>query len=376
MAKNCVTVVEIGSSKLSCVVAQRGVNGIFNIKARESIEYAGFFEGEFVEKNFLEDAFKGLFAKVRSVYKKPIEKIYVGVPAEFSMVTSATEQLSFRFKHAIKQRDLDSLIENVSKKIEVEGMEILSVNPIFYNIDENRKTHNPLKLKANKLAGEFSVILAQSRFISMLNKIWTRMEIGQVEYLSEPLCEAMAVLDREDRERTCIVIDVGARSSSIAFVKGDGLTSLTSFSMGGSYITSDLTEACGIAYSDAKNLKKQIVLSLKGGDDDFYELTLLGGKTVRIPLNYANDAVCYRLELIAKTVNECIRLFAKEYVPYYPVFLCGAGICKIKGGKDFFAKCIGRNVSYGVPSIPAFDKPEIASLMGLVEKALQQDEIL
>lgn len=374
MAKNCVTVVEIGSSKLSCVVAQRGVNGIFNIKANASVEYAGFFEGEFLEKSLLEDSFKSLFAKVASVYQKNINKIYVGVPAEFSKVCEISQQISFRMKKTIKEKDLDALSEMASDKIDVEDMEVLSVSPICYGIDDNRKTNNPIGLKATKLMADFSAVLAQSSFIQTLNKIWTRLGIEQVEYISEPLCEALTVVDKEERERTCIVIDVGARSSSVAFVKGNGLTSLTSFSMGGSFITSDLAEACSIGYEDARNLKKQIVLSLKGGDSDFYELPLLGGRIIRIPLNYANEAVCYRLELIAKTVNECIRLFAKEYVPYYPVFLCGAGISKIKGGKDFFAKCIGRNIAYGTSSIPALDKPEIASLMGMVEIALSKNE--
>lgn len=373
MANECVTVVEIGSSKLSAVVAQRGVNGIFNIKAKASVEYAGFFEGEFIEKNLLEDAVKSLFAQIVAVYKKKIEKIYVGVPAEFSKVASSKEQISFKFKRAVRQSDIAQLSANASEKIEVEGMEVLSINPIYFTLDDNRTTHQPVKIRASKISAELSIILAQTSFIQTFNKIWTRMGVEQVEYLSEPLCEAMLVLEKEERERTCIVIDVGARSTSVAFVKGDGLTNLTSFSMGGSHISSDLSEACGITYNDARNLKKEIVLSLRGEDDDFYELTTLGGRVVRIPMNYANEAVCYRIGLIAKTVNECIRLFAKEYVPYYPVYLCGAGISKIKGGKDYFAKCIGRNITYGVPPIPAMDKPEFASMLGLVDTAIEQN---
>lgn len=371
MAKNCVCVVEIGSSKLSCAVAQRGINGIFNIKAKAMVEYAGFFEGEFIEKNLLEDAVKTLLDEIKEIYKKDIDKIYVGVPAEFSKVSSTKEQITFRFRRSIKKSDIETLSKNASEKIYVEGMEILSVNPISFTLDDNRTTSDPLKMKATKLSAELSVILAQSSFIQTFNKIWARLGIEQVEYLSEPLCEAMFILEKEERERTCIVIDVGARSTSVAFVKGDGLTNLTSFSMGGSYITSDLSEACSISYNDARNLKKQIVLSLKGGKDDFYELITLGGRVAKIPLNYANEAVCYRLELIAKTVNECIRLFAKEYVPYYPIYLCGAGVSKIKGGKDFFAKCLGRNITYGVPPIPAMDKPENASMLGLLNQAIE-----
>lgn len=372
MADSNVIVVEIGSSKLSCVVAQKGINGIFNIKARATTEYAGFFEGAFVEQTLLEDAVNSLFAEIQSVYKKKIEKIYVGVPAEFSKVTSTKEQLSFRLKKTVRKSDIDSLMQEASKDIEIEDMEILSINPIYFELDDSRKTGQPVGSRANKISAELSIILAQTSFIQTFNKIFTRMGVEQVEYLCEPLCESMLILEKEERERTCIVIDVGARSTSVAFVKGDGLTNLTSFSMGGSYITSDLSEACGISYNDATNLKRQIVLSLRGSDNDFYDLITLGGRVAKIPLSLANDVVMYRLEIIAKTVNECIRLFAKEYVPYYPIYLCGAGISKIKGGKDYFAKCIGRNISYGLPPIPAMDKPENSAILGLLNTALEE----
>lgn len=374
MASNTVTVVEIGSSKLSCVVAQRGVNGIFNIKAKAQVEYAGFLEGEFIETSLLEDAVKSLFSQIQSVYKKNIDKIFVGVPAEFSKVVTTKEQITFRFKRAVRESDIEQLKQNASAKIDLEGMEVLSVNPISFVLDDNRKTGEPVKLKASKILAEMSVVTAQSSFISTFNKIWTRMGVEQVEYLSEPLCEAMLILEKEERERTCIVIDVGARSTSVAFVKGNGLTNLASFSIGGSHVTSDLSQAFTINYNDARNLKKEIVLSLKAGKDDFYDLVTFGGRVAKIPQNLANEVVCYRLEIMAKTVNECIRLFAKEYVPFYPIYLCGAGLSKIKGGKDYFAKCIGRNISYGLPPIPAMDKPENASLLGLVNAALGENK--
>jgi len=374
MFKNCVTVIEIGSSKLSAIVASAGINNTFNIHAKASVEYAGFFEGDFVEKTGLEPAVEALLGQIRSTYKKNIQKIYVGVPAEFSKVVTLSEKLSFSHKQTITQRDLDALSNQASEKINVDGMEILSINPISYVLDNDRKTNSPLKLKANMIMAELSIILAQSSFIQTFNRIWSKFGILQVEYLSEPLCEALMVLEKEERDRTCIVIDVGARTTSIAFTKGDGLTNLTSFSLGGSHITSDLSEACGISYADARNLKKEIVLSLKGGENDFYQFSLLSGRYVKIPLKFVNEVAMYRIDMIADTTNECIRLFAKEFVPYYPIYLSGAGLSKIRGGKDYFAKCINRNISYGVPPIPAMDKPENASLLGLVDYALKQSK--
>ena len=374
MAQNCVTVVEIGSSKLSCIIAERGLNNTFIVKAKASVEYAGFFEGEFVESAYLVDAVLSLFSQISSTYKKKIKKVFVGVPAEFSKVVTCEEQMNFKFKHSINKNDIDYLFNQASINHSEEDMEVVTVNPISYTLDDSKYIQNPLKQKSYSLGAELSIIMVQSHFVKTFNKIWTRVGIEQVEYLSEPLCESMFILSKEERERTCIVIDVGARSTSVSFVKGDALTNLTSFSMGGSYITSDLSEACSISYGDARNLKKEIVLSVRGDKNDFYELMTLGGKIIRIPLNYVNEAVCYRIGIIASTINECIRLFAKEYVPFYPIYLCGAGITKIKGGKDYLAKCLGRNVSYGIPPVPSMDKPELASILGLINFALNSKD--
>ncbi len=371
MAENCVTVIEIGSSKLSCMIAERGVNNTFNVKAKASVDYAGFLEGDFIEKAYLDDAVMTLFSQITSIYKKKIKKVYVGVPAEFSKVVTSTCQLNFKNRHTISQKDIDSIFAKVSEQRYAEDMDIISVNTISYTLDETKNIQNPLKQKCYFISCELSLVLAQSSFIKLFNKIWSKLGIEQVEYLSEPLAEGIFILEEEERERNCIVIDVGARSTSVAFIKGNAMTNLTSFSMGGSYITSDLTEACGIGYPEARNLKKQIVLSLKGDKDDTYELPTLGGKILKLPLNFVNEAVCYRIGLIASTVNECIRVFAKEYVPYYPIYLCGAGLTKIKGGKDYLAKCLNRNVSYGRPPIPGMDKPELASILGLVNSALR-----
>lgn len=369
MAENCVTVIEIGSSKLSCMIAERGLNNTFCIKAKASVDYAGFLEGDFVEKAYLDDAVMTLFSQITSVYKKKIKKVFVGVPAEFSKVITENCQLNFKNRHAISEKDIDNIIASASSANYADDMDIISVNPISYTLDEAKNIQNPLKQKCYFISADLSVVLCKADFIKQFNKIFSKMNIEQVEYISEPLAEGLFILAEEERQRTCIVIDVGARSTSVAFIKNNAMTNLTSFSMGGSYITSDLAEACGIDYQEARRLKKQIVLSLKGADDT-YELSTLGGKILKLPLNFVNEAVCYRIGLIASTVNECIRVFAKEYVPFYPIYLCGAGISKLRGGKDYLAKCLNRNVSYGTPPIPGMDKPELASILGLVSTAL------
>ena len=182
------------------------------------------------------------------------------------------------------------------------------------------------------------------------------------------------MLPSDKREDLSLLIDCGDITTSIALVKGNGLSSLTSFSRGGGFITNDLSEAFDLSIKDADRLKRQVVLSVKGKPTDYYELPAQGGKVERILLNNANEVVSYRIDELAEVINKCLQSFSNEYLSYLPIFLTGGGITKIKGGRDYLAKCLGRNIAYGVPPLPGKDKPELASIYSLVHSALKIED--
>ena len=173
-----------------------------------------------------------------------------------------------------------------------------------------------------------------------------------------------------------LLVDSGDLTTSIALVKGDGLVSLTSFSRGGGFITNDLAEAFDLSMTEADRLKKQVVLSLKGKQNDYYELTTDLGKSTRILLNEANEVVGYRIEELCEVIAKCLQMNNQQFASYLPVYLTGGGISKLKGGRDYLAKCLGRNVSYGKPSIPGKDRAELASIYSLVNSSLNSNDDL
>lgn len=370
MTKDNVTIIEIGTSKITGVVASRGVNGTFNIITKQVVDYEGYYEGEFVVQDRLGLAFDVLFSQIRSIYKNRISKIFVGVPAEFSNVICTSAVYNFNSIHIIKNKDLTYLFDNVEEKIKDNDVEVISVTPISYVLDDGRKVYDPIGNKASKISADISVVTVDKEFISFLNKLFTKYDIEQVEYLSEPLCESLFVLSPEDRERTCVLINVGALTTDISFVRGNGIIFMTSFSLGGEHITKDLSEAFDLSFDDAFLLKKKIVMSLEGGEDYNYEFSSASKGLISIPQDIANEVIAYRLEIIANAINECIKLYSNDNIKYFPVYLTGAGITKIKGGKDFVASCLNRHVNYGIPPIPTMDKPEYASMCGLLNSAL------
>lgn len=373
MRDKFVLVFDIGSSKLRAMYAGRGLNDTFNIKGYKEISYDGFYQGEFIRQEKISLLFEGVI-KEFDLEPSKMDKIYIGVPAEFSSVKRTDVTINFGNRRKVKPSDIDSLYYMASEKAKNLNVEVVSVNPISYILDDGRMTLEPVGENAVSITANLSIIYVDRKFIELFNAIVGGLDFDSVEYISEPLSQALFVIPKEKREDLTLLLDVGDLSTSISFVKGEGLYALTSFSRGGGFITNDLAEAFDISMDEADLLKHQIVLSLKGKQSDFYELPTEGGKLAKIPLNAANEVVSYRIDEMAEVISKCVQLNTRERLLYLPIYLTGAGLSKIKGGRDYLAKCLGRNISYGKPPLPGKDKPELSSILSLVNSALISQE--
>lgn len=369
-----VFVVDIGSSKLRAMLAGSGLNNTFIIKAFKEINYDGFYEGKFLSKEKIAPLFEQIVKEFDIEPNKKFDKIYISVPAEFSSVVRTDVTINFGDKRKIKKQDIDSLFYMAGEKAKHSDVEVVCVNAISYILDDGRIVVQPIGENAMSISGKLSVVYVKKDFVDLFNSIVAGLGFNQVQYISDPLSQALYLLPKERREDLSLIIDVGDLTTSIAFVKGDGLYALTSFSRGGGFITNDLAEAFDLTMGEADRLKHQIVLSLKGKQSDCYELTNDLGKIIRISLNSVNEVVSYRIEELAQVVSKCVQLNTKEFITYLPIYLTGAGLSEIKGGRDYLAKCIGRNISYALPPLPGKDKPSLASIFSLVNSALKEEE--
>ena len=79
MQKKQVAIIDVGSSKITAIVGERGRNKTFVIKGRYSLEYDGYEDGVFFD---VENVKQKLFSVADSIMKAShnIDTVYVGVP--------------------------------------------------------------------------------------------------------------------------------------------------------------------------------------------------------------------------------------------------------------------------------------------------------
>ena len=373
MSKKYACVLDFGSSKISVMIGERGVNNTFNIKGTGETEYAGFYEGEFVEPENLESAIRDAIVRAETNSGISIKKIYVGVPSEFSYCECAEGGVNFGKRIKIKKEQIYSFFDMASENVKLDNNLIINRSPIYFVLDDNKKCMNPENEYTTKLSGKVSFVLADKDFVARIDRILSLLNIEQVEYISSVLSESIYLLEPEIRDSGAILIDCGYISSFITTIKGDGLTSLNAFSVGGGHITGDLCQILKIGFGQAETLKRKVVLSLDVTDSDFYEINS-NNAMVPVSAKLANEIVEARLDMIASLINRCLAKIKDETDSYMPIYLTGGGICYLKGAKDYLSKSIARNIEVVSPNVPQLNRPHFSSVLGLLDIALNQEE--
>lgn len=366
-----VSVLDFGSSKISVMIAESGINNTFNIRGTGEVEYAGFYNGSFVEPEKLYEAIASCILKAETNSGLKIEKLHIGVPAEFTFVECKNSSVAFNKKVKIGDEEVADLFSLASRDVKHDGATIISRSPIYFLLDDSRKVIDPKGEVSTRLSGLVSFVLADNRFIELIDSIIQNMGLKEVEYVSSTLAESMYLLDPQVRDSGAILIDVGYLTSFVAHVKGDGLISLSQFSVGGGHISADLCQVLQISFKEAENLKRKVVLSLAATDSDFYEVNVNGDITP-VSAKLTNEIVSSRLDMIVDLINRC--LVKMKGNNYLPIFITGGGVCLLKGGKDYISKGVGENVEVLSSKVPQLSKPTYSSVLGLLDLALKENK--
>lgn len=371
MPKSKVTIVEIGSKNISVLIGSKGLNDSFIIHGYGEQDYAGYYEGEFLEEDKLQETISKAINEAQSSANVIVNKLYVGVPANFSFCKTKTLTQTFGQKVRITEQDIYEMYQKANESEREEDYVLLSCSPITYILDDGRKTCRPIGQKTSKISAELSLVYAEKEFIVKINNLLKNIGITTVEYLSSTLCEGMYLIPEERREETAVLIDCGYIETSVSVIKGDGLVSLKSFAVGSGHISADLSQCLNLTFDEAEQLRKQLILTVVPSDTDEYEISKNGVQTP-IKMKDANQITNDRLEMMGALIRKCLTKDNQE-LPPVPFYLTGGGISYTKGAKDILSNYLGVNLSLLYPKDVHLAKPHYSTVLGLLDKAIKQE---
>ncbi len=365
MQKKQVAVIDVGSSKITAVIGERGINKTFIIKGRYSYEYDGFDEGAFFDTEKLK---RVLFALGETIKKAGIDTLYVGVPGEFTEVIVKDSQISFSKKKKIQDEDVDALFE-AAFVISSTKYTLINRSAVVYELDDFRRLANPVGATSEILKGKLSFVVCSNYFIEAVRPALEMAGIKRVECVSSALAQALYLVEPETRDRIAVIADVGYITTTFTIVQGDGILFQRAFSYGGGYITAAITEKFSVDFDVAERLKRKTNLSriatssydlIDGENGEYYAIEDL------------KNIIINSLDILCEKISEAMDDSGYNIPEYVPLMITGGGISYIRGAKEHLSSRLGQTVEIVAPKVPLMDKPVESTVLSLLELALEQ----
>ncbi|MBQ7351671.1 MAG: rod shape-determining protein [Clostridia bacterium] len=366
MIKNLTSILDFGSSRITVLSGVGDVNNSFNLLASVEIEYEGFSRGEFLDSNNLQVSIADVIKRAEEELQSKINNLYIGVPAEFCFVYDAMLTKTFPKKTKITTKIVDGMFIDDKEENPYTSHSVINKAPLFFIVNDDNKTNNPVGLIANKLQARTGYVLVENKFKLLISGILKNLGIKQFDFISSTLAECVGLISEHKRCEGGIVVDCGHITTSVAQVLGSGIKELKSFSLGGGYITSDIAKFLDISFEDAEYLKRQAILTLKPSGLDFYD-TKDGRK---FAVKTVNEIILNRIDKIVEMIKKCLDGFEMTLPDYIPICITGGGLNYIEGIKDYFRRVLDRDVELVAPKMLLYRKPDLSSSICLLNMAI------
>ena len=158
--RKLVTALDIGSSKISALIADPGEEGALRILGTGQRESRGVKRGFIADMEQAEAAIREAVEQAERIAGTNIDDVFVGFAAGGLASTVASVEVGIGGRR-IERQDIDELLRAGRDSINPEGRMLLHALPALYTLDGVQGVRKPLGLHADKLAVDIHVIAAE-----------------------------------------------------------------------------------------------------------------------------------------------------------------------------------------------------------------------
>ena len=249
-----IVAIEIGSSKVIGVAGVKRLDGKIEVTAHVQQDSATFIrKGIIYNADLAVLCIRNIIAKLKEKLQKEITQVYVCYSGQG--VHSVHNEVSrlFESEHKIVKEDIDGIYdENINHVYE--GQRILDAIPQEFNVG-TQKLMNAVGVLSSNVTGRYLNIIARAKLLNTLENCF--QDVGDVrvaEFKLTPLVVADQLLNDAQKNSGCVLVDIGADTTTVSIYKSKLLRFLSVIPLGSDNITKDIM-SLQLEHSDAEELK-------------------------------------------------------------------------------------------------------------------------
>lgn len=251
---------------------------------------------------------------------------------------------------------MQQLINEARQIRHPESYEVLDYEVQEYILDDENYAINPINLTANKITSNVNVFLAGRTGIDNTKKVLKNTGFDLAKLVPSGILSGMAVLNHEEKELGCCLVDIGAGTTDIAVYENGFIRHLTSLPVGGERITKDIASVLKIS----RNLAEDIKITYGGSSyattntsqhkfGEGIHLTDHRGVSTTISRKLLVDVITKRLKEIFEAVKTTLQKEQLYDIISSGIVLTG-GVAMLPSIEEFAKHTFDLPVRIGVPS--------------------------
>lgn len=312
------TCIDIGTDKIKAVTIEE-YNDKFNVLATASSPSQGVKKGLIVDAGLITNAIKKTIKELESKLSTKIEQVIAIVPSNNRDITITTADIDVDTSdHLISGDIIFNCMQKSLKKNIDPNKEVVSIMPIEYKINDEKKVKNPLGLEGDKLSIKSVVVSVPKKNVYSVVGIIENIGIEVVDIMISSIANYYAIQDDEYDKGVVAIADIG-RDKTVLSVFNKGIVIKDSIANIGA---SAIDEVISFNYKTEDDKSKQIkeeygVANRKYADND-EEYKVVNRLEQKVDVNqYAlSEMIEQKLTEMLKSIKKDINNLTNREIRY------------------------------------------------------------
>jgi len=381
-----VAALDVGSSKVACLIAQAGTSGQFLVKGVGNRACnGGIAAGAVVDMDLTEQAIRASVDQAEKMAGTTISDVILSFSGGDPKSTVVEVDVEIT-GHAVTQAQLDEALRRAEEQIDTNAGEILHVFPAAYAVDGNYGTKAPLGMYGKKLTVAVLVVTVEPGPLRNLEACVRRAHLNVGSVVLAPYASGLACLVEDETKMGAACIDLGGGTTGISIFAQGALVHAEVLPIGGLHVTEEVARGLLTPFEQAERLKTFNGAAVVDPADVRHEIEVQqvgesgSDRMVRMPRSTLTAIMQREMELLFTTIGERLDASGFSGVAGKRVVLTG-GVAQCEGVRDLASKILGRQVRVGRPKalggLPvAAQAPNFSGAVGLLAFASKEPQLV
>ncbi len=379
--KASVAVLDIGSSKITCLLADLpvdadGEHGRAIVTGFGHQISEGIRGGQITDMVKAEESIRAAVDHAERMAETEIRKVIVGVASGRLVSNLATAEIAIQ-NQVVTDDHLALGLQHAAYELETPDHEIVHAIPINYSVDDSHGIGDPRGMVGDVLQVNMLTVATPLAALRNLRSCIERCHLECEKFVLAPYASALASLSQDEMDLGVLHIDMGATTTSFTLFYESKPMFMGVVPAGGLNVTRDLALGLNIPVASAERVKNLFGSALDGGSEDIELPTGHGGAHI-VQHHMLTRIIRPRLEEILELITAKLDESGLAELAGRRVVLAG-GAAQLSGARELAQQILNRDVRVATPmrlnGLPEMaGSPAFSVGAGLIAYARQRDQ--